>query len=691
MPPKNKKQLSTALINKIKKEQESALKFEEQIKEKERVAQEETRKLEEETRLKEQLLKEKSQKKKARSKENKKKRKLDAERERNQAIITRLNMNKTVVKDEIINSDNKPSSGLIVTSQTKHNVDIRSPICCVLGHVDTGKTSLLDKIRGSFVHTREFGGITQQIGVTYIPQNNFSDGKDKLEIPGLLVMDTPGHAAFMNMRIRGSSICDIAILVVDITHGIESQTEECIELLKTHKLPFIVALNKSDLIHGQQALNYKIQEISLAFAEKGFNSYIASVNPDPKRNLSLIPVSAKTGEGISDLLYFVGSLTQKLLREQLTTTDEFKCLIMEIKNVIGLGRVLDVILIDGDLSVNDDVVLHGKNGHIFTKVKNIFVPPPLVEMRTAVNFDMVNTATASRGIRITLKDSFDITPGTYFYKYTNDTKESFSQRICDISEDIKINTSPVGIHVNASTLGSLEALCQFLEESGITISSYSLGDVNKKDFTFASLMIEKDSTQACIVAFDVKIPQDNIQQSDGIMTIYKQYPGIKVFSSQSIFNLRDAFLRYIRETKNTNKESNKDKFIWPCVLEILPQYIFNNKDPLVMGVKVLRGCLYKDTPICAIRETDNLFLGVVTSIQKNRVNVDKALKSDEVAIKIETTPPYPQYGNHFNHTNQLVSQISRESIDFLKEHYTENLKLPERKLIKELKSVLNLD
>ena len=414
MSGKNKKQLPQSLINKIKKERENDLKIQEKIKEQERLIKEEALKKEEEERLREQLLKEKAERKKIRLRENKKKKKIEEKQEKNKAIIARLEMNKTNDKNIILNV-----SPILISQNT--DKELRSPICCVLGHVDTGKTSLLDKIRNSTVQLREFGGITQQIGVTYIPQNIFNKDKEELLVPGLLIMDTPGHSAFMNMRSRGSSICDIAILVVDITHGIEPQTDECLSLLKTNKIPFIVALNKVDLINGNEGLKYKIQEISTAFAERGFNAFLASTNPDTKRNVSLVPVSAKSGAGIPDLLYFIASLTQRLLKRQLTigySSEDFKCLVMEIKNIIGLGKVLDVILINGTLSVKDNVVVYGKNGPVFTKIKSIFSPPLLTEMRTTNNYDMVTNVTASRGIRITLKHNINVIPGTNIYKYT---------------------------------------------------------------------------------------------------------------------------------------------------------------------------------------------------------------------------------------------------------------------------------
>ena len=138
-------------------------------------------------------------------------------------------------------------------------MNLRQPVVVVLGHVDSGKTSLLDKMRGTAVQSREFGGITQHIGASLFPIETIKDitgnlyeriSKYETQIPGLLVIDTPGHEIFANLRMRGGSAADIAILVVDVNKGLEAQTIESIEILRKRKVPFVIALNKVDMLSG---------------------------------------------------------------------------------------------------------------------------------------------------------------------------------------------------------------------------------------------------------------------------------------------------------------------------------------------------------------------------------------------------------------------------------------------------------
>lgn len=294
--------------------------------------------------------------------------------------------------------------------QLKKGEVLRSPIICVLGHVDTGKTTLLDKLRNTSVQEGEAGGITQQIGATYFPGERIKNEivkcdsfyKVNLRSPGLLVIDTPGHESFSNLRSRGSSLCDFAILVVDLMHGLENQTLESLELLKRRKIPFVIALNKIDRAYGWQKKEFassymqlqaqeeatrtdfenKFNQSLLQFNENGYNVAMYWENKDASSYFPVVPTSGVTGEGIPDLLCVISKYTQIFMKNKMVVKqDEFNCSVMEVKMIEGLGATIDCILIDGMLKQGDYVIILGFNGPIKTKIRALLTPHPMKEMR----------------------------------------------------------------------------------------------------------------------------------------------------------------------------------------------------------------------------------------------------------------------------------------------------------------------
>ena len=305
--------------------------------------------------------------------------------------------------------------------------NLRSPICCILGHVDTGKTKLLDKVRQTSVQEGEAGGITQQIGATYFPVEALKEktfvlnkGDYDFKIPGLLIIDTPGHESFTNLRSRGSSLCNIAILVVDIMHGLEAQTLESIRLLRDRKTPFIVALNKVDRLYdwkatpnnafqdslaqqsrGTQAeFEERVEKTKLAFAEQGLNAELYYRNKNMSRYVSLVPTSAISGEGVPDLLQLLTTLTQTRMSSSLMYLSELECTVLEVKVVEGLGTTLDVVLSNGVLHEGDRIVVCGLNGPIVTQVRALLTPQPLKEMRIKSAYIHHKEVRASLGVKI---------------------------------------------------------------------------------------------------------------------------------------------------------------------------------------------------------------------------------------------------------------------------------------------------
>ena len=507
-----------------------------------------------------------------------------------------------------------------LAARSKDN--LRSPICCILGHVDTGKTKLLDKIRQTNVQEGEAGGITQQIGATYFPVDALEaktevvnkDGNFKFNVPGLLVIDTPGHESFTNLRSRGSSLCNIAILVVDIMHGLEPQTLESMRLLRDRKTPFIVALNKIDRLYGwkkidnngfqdslamqnkgvQNEFRDRLEKTKVAFAEQGFNSELYYENKSMARNVSLVPTSAHTGEGIPDMLKLLVQLTQERMTNKLMYLSEVECTVLEVKVIEGLGTTIDVILSNGVLHEGDRIVLCGLNGAIATNIRALLTPAPLKELRLKSQYVHNQECKASLGVKIAANDLEHAIAGSRLLVVgPEDDEEDLEEEVLSDLENLlqRVSKTGRGVSVQASTLGSLEALLEFLKVSKIPVANISIGPVYKRDVMSAEIMLEKAREYAVMLCFDVKIDKE--------AQAYADAKGVKIFTADIIYHLFDDFTKHMAQLAEQKKEDSKLLAVFPCVLS--PVAVFNKKDPIVVGVDVTEGNLRLLTPIAAVR------------------------------------------------------------------------------------------
>lgn len=531
-----------------------------------------------------------------------------------------------------------------LAARSKDN--LRSPICCILGHVDTGKTKLLDKIRQTNVQEGEAGGITQQIGATYFPVEALQtktqvvnkNGAFEFKVPGLLVIDTPGHESFSNLRSRGSSLCNIAILVVDIMHGLEPQTLESMKLLRDRKTPFIVALNKIDRLYNwkkidnngfqdslamqnkavQNEFRDRLEKTKLAFAEQGFNSELYYDNEDMRRNVSLVPTSAHTGEGIPDMLKLLVSLTQERMTNKLMYLSEVECTVLEVKVIEGLGTTIDVVLSNGILREGDRIVLCGVQGAITTNIRALLTPAPLKELRLKSQYVHNHEVKASLGVKIAANDLEHAIAGSRLLVVgPGDDEEELEEEVMSDIENLlgKVSKTGRGVSVQASTLGSLEALLEFLKVSKIPVANISIGPVYKRDVMSAGIMLEKAKEYAVMLCFDVKIDKEAQAYADDV--------GVKIFTADIIYHLFDDFTKHMAQLVEQKKEESKLLAVFPCVLN--PVAVFNKKDPIVVGIDVTEGSLRLLTPIAAVKT--NPVTGVKEVIPLGRVYVNTAPSS----------------------------------------------------------------
>lgn len=602
-------------------------------------------------------------------------------------------------------------------AENMKNIDqdrLRAPVICVLGHVDTGKTKILDKLRHTHVQDGEAGGITQQIGATNVPLETIEEqtrmvknfDKENLKIPGMLIIDTPGHESFSNLRNRGSSLCDIAILVVDIMHGLEPQTLESINLLKEKKCPFIVALNKIDRLYDwkkspetdivvtlkKQKKNTKdefderAKAVMVEFAQQGLNAALFFENKDPRTFVSLVPTSAHSGDGMGNLIALLVELTQTMLARRLAHCDELRAQVMEVKALPGMGTTIDVILINGTLREGETILVAGVEGPIVTQIRGLLLPPPLKELRVKNQYEKHKEVCTSQGVKILGKDLEKALAGLPLLVAHSDDeipvlRDELVRELKQTLSSIKLEEK--GVYVQASTLGSLEALLEFLRTSKVPYAGINIGPVHKKDVMRASAMLEHDLQYAVILAFDVKVERESQEMADSL--------GVRIFWAEIIYHLFDAFTKYREDYKKAKQEEFKHVAVFPVKLRVLPQFIFNSRDPIVMGVTIEAGVLRTGTPLC-VPSKGFVDIGVVTSIEMNHKSVDSAKKGQEICIKIEPIPGESpkMYGRHFEATDIIVSKITRASIDALKNWFRDEMQKSDWQLIMELKKTFEI-
>ena len=542
-------------------------------------------------------------------------------------------------------------------------MEIRSPIVTVAGHVDHGKTTILDTIRGSCVAAKEPGMITQKISFTAVPSeiikercsNLLAKYKIELEIPGFLFIDTPGHAAFTHLRKRGGSLSDLAILVIDINEGIMEQTRESIAVLKAGKVPFIVALNKVDAISGWHKLgddlkdsvekqsshttddfNKKIYRIINAFAALGFDSDIFYRVSDFTKQLALIPCSGKTGEGISELIAMLSGLSQRFLKNKLKLTKEGKGTIVEVKKEKGIV-VIEAILYDGTISEKDSIIVVTTEKPIVTKIRALFDALPLGQ-----GFKAAKKINAASGIKMHLPATEEIVPGTPFIvtrETKNDVIENLKESLQKEMQKVLV-TGSKGIIAKAESLGSLEALVFLLNKEGILIKKAEIGNIKHSDISLALANAESDPVNAVVVGFNV-----------GLETDISPDERVKIITKNIIYHIIEEIVLWRREKIMEIEREKIGNLTMPCRLIILPHCCFRVCKPAIFGVKVEAGILNAGI---SLMNSEGEEIDKVRSIQCENKNINKAVKGDEVAISFSKTT----YGRQIKENQILYSNLN---------------------------------
>lgn len=573
----------------------------------------------------------------------------------------------------------------------------RSPIITVMGHIDHGKTTLLDRIRNTRVADKEAGQITQSIGSTFVPMSLIKSISKKFRsfessIPGLLFIDTPGHEAFKCMRERSCKIADIAILVVDILEGFMQQTKECIELLRESKTPFVLAINKIDKFHGWKSIsqsfleNYNSQNenVKIEF-ERRFYEIVSELEKfnlrgerfdrvsDFTKEIAVVPISAKTGEGIPELLYILAGLSEKFLKRFLLKTENSFGIILEIKEVKGLGKTVDAILIDGRIEVGDYLVTFGKKAKI-TKIRAILIPKQIQDIRVEKTFESVKSIEASYGVKLLCQDTEDMIAGVEFF-LTKDIKKAeiiAKELECKHAYDFSIKKEE-GLILKADTLGALDALKNIFKD--FKIKYCDIGEITKEDVMEAS--INSDVFLRVIIAF-------NIKSSEEINKIAKDN-GVKIISSNIIYELIENYNKWKEEKKKELLEKELEKVVFPAKIRVLPGYVFRASKPAIVGCEVLEGRIKNDYGLFKLEDNKIIELGKIKEIQDKGVSLQIAKKGMKVAISITNAV----IGRNLFENDILFSDVDENSYTTLKK-YENLLSEEEKKLLEEIKEIKKL-
>jgi len=555
---------------------------------------------------------------------------------------------------------------------------IRSPIIVTVGHIDHGKTTLLDKIRGTYVARGEAGLITQHVGASYIPIETvgkicgklMEKFKTRLEIPGLLIVDTPGHASFISLRKRGGSVSDLAILVVDIIEGFQEQTDESLKILKEFKIPFVVAATKIDKISGwypynntcfldsfprqredvKNEVDKRLYQIVSQLAERGFDSERFDRIDDFTKQIAIVPLSGQTGEGIPELLMVLSGLAQQFLKDKIKLSDLSRGTVLEVKETKGFGTTIDVILYDGKIRKGDYLVVGGREP-IVTKIKALLRPRPLQELRVEKQFETVGEVSAASGIKISAPELENVIAGSPLISVKNEEEIEDAKKLVQKEiEEVQFTKQIDGVVARTDTLGSLEALIKILTEEGIPIRKAEVGNVNKEDVIETENV--KDDLRKAILIFNVKVPEE-------IKTLAKDL-GIKIFENNVIYRLLEEYKEWCWQKKEREVEEKLESVTRPCEIKFLKGFIFRQHSPAVFGVEVLKGVL---KPGVLMRKKDGKIIGKIKEIQKESKNVAEAKVGDRVAVSMDE----PTIGRQINEDEILTGVVSEEDKMILKE------------------------
>ena len=575
------------------------------------------------------------------------------------------------------------------------NATLRTPIVAVLGHVDHGKTTLLDTVRGSAVAEGESGAITQHIGATAVPLDVISDiagdlvNPDDFDLPGLLFIDTPGHHSFSTLRSRGGALADIAILVVDVNDGFQPQTMEAVDILSRTQTPFVVAANKIDTTAGWKPnpnapaqvtidaqtdrvegyLNENLYELIGDLSDNGFSADMYWRVQDFGNNVGVVPVSAETGEGIPDLLTVLMGLSQRYMKDEMAVDADGPAAgtVLEVSDTQGFGATVDAIIYDGTIREDDQIVVGGVEKPIVTDVRALLRPRPLSEIRTEREFETVPEVAAADGIKIAAPDLDDAMAGAPIRAVRDRPVEDVVAEVEAELAGIEVTTQEEGVVVKADTLGSLEALVSTLEEEEIPVVRAEVGAVAPRDIRVAETANEP--IHEAVLAFGVDVLDD--------ARALAEQEDVEIFGHDVIYRLVEEYEEHVEAIQRAQQDQILDNITRPARFQVLDDHVFRQSDPAVVGVEVLGGTLKRNTYVALFEGSEPDRVGMLQSIQDEGEDIDELMPGERAAVSIDG----PTVGRDFDEGDELWAEIPEKHAKILEQELTEDITAGEREVL----------
>ncbi len=560
---------------------------------------------------------------------------------------------------------------------------------------------LLDSIRGTAVAAREIGGISQHIGATEVPAETIKQicgfllekFRIKVTLPGLLFIDTPGHEAFTNLRRRGGALADLAALVVDINEGFMPQTLESLTILKSYHTPFMLIANKIDLIPGwqptpkacfldsfakqqvevQRTLDDGVYELVGKLHELGFEAERFDRVSDFRKQVSIAPASAKTGEGIPEVLAVLAGLAQRFLERELMVEvrGPARGTVLEVKEEVGFGKTIDAIVYDGTLTKKDAIAIGSLEKVITSKVRALLRPKPLDEIRDPEErFKSVERVSAAAGVKIAAPGLEDVVAGAPLWAVRDESDagklwQGFKQEV----ERIRISTEVNGVVLKADALGSLEALEGQLQAMEVPIRIADVGDVSRRDVLEAAMVARNEPSLGVVLAFNVGALPDAVAEAER--------EGVEILRSEIIYKLLEDYEGWAKEQREKARARLLEGYIRPGKFALKLGYVFRRSRPAIVGVDVLGGVLRPKYPV--IRK-DGRQVGTIRELQKEKKSVKEAKLGDELAISIDGAV----VGRNLEEGDVLYTDVPKDQVLALKRELKELLSGDELAVLDEI-------